>query len=406
MFTGLVEAAAAVRAIGRRAGGARLDVERPEAFVDAARGESISVSGVCLTIVPGAESGLLRFDVSAETLDRSTLGALRPGDAVNLERALAAGGRMGGHVVQGHVDATTPVTRLERSGDFWTLGVRLDPSFSRYVVEKDSIAFPSKRARPPRVPIQRKPSRSCAIAGSCDWGSPSPRPITSNGSWAEAGRASAARSVSAPAKALVRPRAVPLDLHVAYLSGRGAAGLPVKVRTVVEPWTLQFRDYPDYAFGGAPVKEGIVTGGAFDAFDFERPPQQEPAASVRVLPLTLDAAGGARVTIEDLPKLDTPQQLVAELEYPDANGQLLSATGRVRLATAALALGIRSEGWVASSKQLRFRVLALDLEGRPQASVPVQVSLYRQQSYSYRKRLVGGFYAYESTTETKRIDAA
>lgn len=108
MFTGLVEAAAAVRAIGRRAGGARLDVERPEAFVDAARGESISVSGVCLTIVPGAESGLLRFDVSAETLDRSTLGALRPGDAVNLERALAAGGRMGGHVVQGHVDATTP----------------------------------------------------------------------------------------------------------------------------------------------------------------------------------------------------------------------------------------------------------------------------------------------------------
>lgn len=213
-------------------------------------------------------------------------------------------------------------------------------------------------------------------------------------------------SVSGPAKALVRPESVPLDLHVAYLSGGGAAGLPVKVRTVVEPWTLQYRDYPDYAFGGAPVKEGIVTGGAFDAFDFERPPQQEPAAPVRVLPLTLDAAGGARVTIEDLPKLDTPLQLVAELEYPDANGQLLSATGRVRLATAALSLGIRSEGWVASPKQLRFRVLAVDLDGRPQASVPVQVSLYRQQSYSYRKRLVGGFYAYESTTATTRIDAA
>lgn len=141
MFTGLVEAAAPVRSVGRRAGGAVLDVERPAAFGDVARGESVAVSGVCLTAVPGAGDGLLRFDVSAETLDRSTLGALRPGDEVNLERALAAGGRMGGHVVQGHVDATAPVTRLERHGDFWTLGVRLHSSFARYVVEKGSVAL-------------------------------------------------------------------------------------------------------------------------------------------------------------------------------------------------------------------------------------------------------------------------
>lgn len=141
MFTGLVEAAAKVRSVGKRAGGALLDVEKPASFENVARGESVSVSGVCLTAVPGAEGGLLRFDVSAETLQRSTLGALRPGDEVNLERALAAGGRMGGHVVQGHVDATTPVTKLERSGDFWTLGARLAPSFARYVVEKGSIAL-------------------------------------------------------------------------------------------------------------------------------------------------------------------------------------------------------------------------------------------------------------------------
>ena len=141
MFTGLVEAAAKVRTVARRAGGALLDVEKPVAFGDVARGESLCVSGVCLTAIPGAEGGSLRFDVSAETLERSTLGALRPGDEVNLERALAVGGRMGGHVVQGHVDATTPVTKLERSGDFWNLGVRLDPSFARYVVEKGSIAL-------------------------------------------------------------------------------------------------------------------------------------------------------------------------------------------------------------------------------------------------------------------------
>jgi len=141
VFTGLVEAASPVRVLRRQAGGALLDLEAPHAWVDVARGESICVSGVCLTVVPGAGADVLRFDVSAESLERSTLGALRPGDAVNLERALAVGARMGGHVVQGHVDATAPVTRLESTGGFWTLGVRIGEAWARYVVEKGSIAL-------------------------------------------------------------------------------------------------------------------------------------------------------------------------------------------------------------------------------------------------------------------------
>lgn len=141
MFTGLVEAASSVRGLRRQAGGALLDVEAPEPFGDVARGESICVSGVCLTAVPAGDPGVLRFDVSGETLERSTLGALRPGDEVNLERALAVGGRLGGHVVQGHVDATAPVTRLENAGGFWTLGVRIGEAWARWVVEKGSIAL-------------------------------------------------------------------------------------------------------------------------------------------------------------------------------------------------------------------------------------------------------------------------
>jgi riboflavin synthase len=141
VFTGLVEAAVAVRALRRQAGAALLDLEAPEAWGDVARGESICVSGVCLTVVPGVGAGSLRFDVSGETLERSTLGALRAGDAVNVERALAVGARMGGHVVQGHVDATAPVTRLESAGGFWTLGVRIGEGWERYVVEKGSIAL-------------------------------------------------------------------------------------------------------------------------------------------------------------------------------------------------------------------------------------------------------------------------
>lgn len=140
MFTGLVEATAEVRSLARREGGAVLEVAVPASYGEVSRGESVSVSGVCLTAVPAA-GGALRFDVSGETLGRSTLGALRSGDAVNLERALALGARLGGHVVQGHVDGTAPVTRLEREGDFIRLGVRLDPGWSRYAVEKGSIAL-------------------------------------------------------------------------------------------------------------------------------------------------------------------------------------------------------------------------------------------------------------------------
>jgi riboflavin synthase len=141
VFTGLVEAAAAVRVLRRQAGGALLDLEAPVDWGEGARGESICVSGVCLTVVPGGGLGCLRFDVSAETLERTTLGSLRPGDAVNLERALVVGARMGGHVVQGHVDATAPINRLESSGGFWTLGIRIAEAWSRYVVEKGSIAL-------------------------------------------------------------------------------------------------------------------------------------------------------------------------------------------------------------------------------------------------------------------------
>jgi len=141
VFTGLVEAASNVRGLRRQSGGALLDVEAPDSFGDVGRGESICVSGVCLTAVPGPGPGTLRFDVSGETLERSTLGALRPGDAVNLERALAVGARLGGHFVQGHVDATAALTRLESAGGFWTLGVRIAADWARWVVEKGSIAL-------------------------------------------------------------------------------------------------------------------------------------------------------------------------------------------------------------------------------------------------------------------------
>jgi riboflavin synthase len=103
-------------------------------------GESLAVSGVCLTVVPPLDPKVLTFDVSPETLERTTLGGLAAGARVNLERALAAGDRLGGHIVAGHVDGTAEVLSVAKAGDSWTFTFSLPGALARYAVEKGSIA--------------------------------------------------------------------------------------------------------------------------------------------------------------------------------------------------------------------------------------------------------------------------
>lgn len=138
MFTGIVEELGTIARLDRGTDSARLTVRGPLVTSDATHGASIAVNGVCLTVVEHAD-GEFTVDVMAETLSRSSLGSLRAGDRVNLERAMAAGGRFGGHVVQGHVDGTAQV--LERvPGDRWELvRLSLPAGLARYVVEKGSI---------------------------------------------------------------------------------------------------------------------------------------------------------------------------------------------------------------------------------------------------------------------------
>jgi riboflavin synthase len=138
MFTGIVEELGEVVRLDAAADSARLTVRGPLVTSDAAHGASIAVNGICLTVTEHDEA-TFTVDVMAETLARTSLGALREGDPVNLERAMAAGGRFGGHVVQGHVDGTAVVT--ERTpGERWeVVRFTLPQGLSRYVVEKGSI---------------------------------------------------------------------------------------------------------------------------------------------------------------------------------------------------------------------------------------------------------------------------
>ncbi|KRE41279.1 riboflavin synthase [Knoellia sp. Soil729] len=140
MFTGIVEELGRVEHLDLGETSARLTLRGPLVTSDAVHGASISVNGVCLTVVdPEVTGDTFTVDVMAETLSRTGLGALFPGAPVNLERAMAAAGRFGGHIVQGHVDGTATV--VERvPGDRWeVVTFSLPQALARYVVEKGSI---------------------------------------------------------------------------------------------------------------------------------------------------------------------------------------------------------------------------------------------------------------------------
>jgi riboflavin synthase len=140
MFTGLVEETGVVEAFHRRQGASRLVLKAGPLTADAQPGESIAVNGCCLTLAAQPADGRLEFDLLDETLRRTNLGQLHPGAPVNLERALPANGRLGGHFVQGHVDCVAPVLAWEPVGDDYRLEIGLPNTFVQYVVEKGSIA--------------------------------------------------------------------------------------------------------------------------------------------------------------------------------------------------------------------------------------------------------------------------
>ena len=140
MFTGLVEKTGEVVELkGNLDGGFSLYLREPEIFSASQMGDSIAVNGCCLTLA-GNENGVTRFDLLQETLARTSLGAVKPGAVVNLERAMSAGTRFGGHFVQGHIDCTSEVLRIEKVGADWRVDVALPEEGRRYVVSKGSIA--------------------------------------------------------------------------------------------------------------------------------------------------------------------------------------------------------------------------------------------------------------------------
>lgn len=139
MFTGIIEELGVIASSAHTAGGVRLTVEGPIVTGGTADGDSISVNGVCLTALE-VQAERFSADISQETLDRTTLGKLEPGARVNLERAVTPATRLGGHIVQGHVDGRGRFISAEHHGGFRTIRISFPPELARYFIYKGSIA--------------------------------------------------------------------------------------------------------------------------------------------------------------------------------------------------------------------------------------------------------------------------
>ena len=139
MFTGIIEELGKIASLDQHAGGAKIKISAKIVTDETIEGDSIAVNGVCLTALE-INDGSFAADVSQETLNRSTLGNLKIGSIVNLERAVTPSTRLGGHIVQGHVDARGKFLSAKQDGDFWTVRIGFPPEIGQYLVYKGSVS--------------------------------------------------------------------------------------------------------------------------------------------------------------------------------------------------------------------------------------------------------------------------
>ena len=199
-----------------------------------------------------------------------------------------------------------------------------------------------------------------------------------------------------PVEPQVSPASIPLDVTATYLSGGGAGNLPVRLRYDIQPsFGPSFDDFDEFIFSNGRVKEGVFRGyGEEDA----------PARfEMKTVDLTLDRQGSVRTAITDLPKVEKPMTVAAELEFRDPNGEAQTVASRIPLWPAEWNVGLRPDSWTLSKDLLKFQVAVVDLIGKPVAGAPVKVDLFQRKHFSHRKRLVGGFYAYENGFEVRKL---
>jgi len=201
---------------------------------------------------------------------------------------------------------------------------------------------------------------------------------------------------------LIDPRDLPVNVQIAYVAGGGAAGMPVQVSALLRHKSLQFDGFDGFRFSPPRNLQDRSTSGTDDS-DEEVDAAQDNRVVADKLPLTLDRNGVGQVKVEGLPALRQAQDLLLEVSYADPSGEVQTLRSNQTLWPSAVVAGIKTEDWVSAGNSLRVQVLALDVSGKPQADIPLQVHAFARQVTSSRKRIVGGFYAYDNHTEVKDL---
>ncbi|MGH7962197.1 MAG: alpha-2-macroglobulin family protein, partial [Candidatus Binatia bacterium] len=212
-------------------------------------------------------------------------------------------------------------------------------------------------------------------------------------------------TIQPPADPQIAVTEIPVDLSVQYLAGGGAGNLPVILRAQVRPREAPpFELFQSFVFANGVVKEGMTRRSPYGEGEEGGPTDAagKPAVHQRT-ELQLDATGTARTAITNLPKTGAVQEVLTELEFRDPNGEVQTVAATTPLWPAKWLVGIKPDSWTASQENLTARVAVTDITGRPVAGAAVQVDLLERKNYSHRKRLVGGFYAYEHVEEVRRV---
>ncbi len=209
-------------------------------------------------------------------------------------------------------------------------------------------------------------------------------------------------AIQPPPLPLIRAEEAVFDLSVRYLAGGGASLMPVKLRTDVGPKRIPaFEGYADFIFGNGAVKEGVFRRGEHEQGGGGG--EDGRRATLRSVEVVLDAAGTARAAVPELPRADAPQEITAEMEFRDPNGEIQTVSTRIPLWNSSCLVGIKPDSWAVSREDFKFQAAVVNLSGEAVAGAPVRVDLYERRVISHRKRLVGGFYAYDHSVEIKRV---
>ena len=204
---------------------------------------------------------------------------------------------------------------------------------------------------------------------------------------------------------------VPVDLSLQYLAGGGASHQPVTLRSQLRSKSMpSFPDFEGFWFANGQLEEGLVRQHrtSQSSTDTLAPAEALARGKPVVLQrqeLQLDAAGSARASLSNLTTFPKPIELLAELEFRDPNGEVQTVSSTTPIWPTEWLVGLKPDSWAASKDSLKIHVAVVNVSGKAVPNAPVQVDLFQRNAYSHRKRLVGGFYAYEHIEEVNQIGA-